>query len=146
MRRSGKAYAALLEWLEWVAETPEEGLALRDRFTIEQRQAGWLAAKEQLYDLEPVERVPLVNARRTTALLLSLPEDVRVSRVWQYELIERLAPGLTAYPFNPPDRHFRLARAVERRLRHPLASARGLGRRARRALHHVLPERREDRP
>jgi hypothetical protein len=132
--RSRAAHAALGEWLAWVAETPEAGLTLRDRFTIEQRQAGWLAAKEQLYDLDPVERVVLVNARRTYALLLSLSEEVRVSRVWQYDLVRRAAPELAVYPYNPPDRHFGLARAAERRLRHPLASAQRLGRRARRTV------------
>jgi hypothetical protein len=125
------AGAAMLEWLEWVEATPTEDVELRDRFTIEQLHAGWLSSKEQLYDLDVVERVHVLNALRTVGLMLSLPREARESRRWQYELIERLAPALAAYPYNPPDRYFGLPAAARRRARHPVAFAQRLGRRVR---------------
>lgn len=119
------------EWLQWVSESPQPSLELRDRFSIEQRYAGWLSSKEQLYDLDAVERVPLLNASRIIGMLLSLPEEARVTRRWQHELIGQIAPDLAALPYNPPDRFFGVVPAVWHRARHPLVSARRVGRRAR---------------
>ena len=124
--------SAMLEWLQWVAATPTEQVELRDRVTIEQRHAGWLSAKEQLYDLDLVERVHILNAHRIVGLLLSLPEEARVSRRWQYELVERLAPELSVYPCNPHAVLFGLAPAVGHRARHPISATQRVGRRARR--------------
>jgi hypothetical protein len=96
------AALGLAEWLEWADETPQEHLDWRDRFFLEQRQAGWLSAKEQVYDLLPLRRFFALNAASTHALLLSIPESQRLDSRVQRELIRRLAPDLDELPYNPP--------------------------------------------
>ena len=71
---SSTAALGLQEWLEWVLDHPQEHLDWRDRFFIEQRQAGWLGAKEQLYDLGRLERFPILNSALNYSLLLGVPE------------------------------------------------------------------------
>jgi hypothetical protein len=100
------ATAGLQEWLTWVQAHPQQHLDWRDRFFLEQRQAGWLSAKEQVYDLNSLERFPLLNAGRIYSLLLSIPEPQRLGSLVQIALLKQLAPELLKYPFNPPDTHF----------------------------------------
>lgn len=100
------ATAGLREWLEWTLENPQENLDWRDRFFIEQRQAGWLSSKEQLYDLVNLERFPILNAARNYSLLLGLEEKQRLDSLAQEELVRRLAPNLLKYPFNPDKQYF----------------------------------------
>lgn len=97
------ATTGLQEWLEWVKKNPQVNLDWRDRFFIEQRQAGWLSAKEQLYDLTPLERFPILNAARNYAILLGVPESQRLDSVMQAKIIGQIAPALLKYPFNPKD-------------------------------------------
>lgn len=110
---TSSATAGLKEWLTWVLEHPQAHLDWRDRFFIEQRQAGWLAAKEQLYDLLPLERVPILNAARNYAILLGVPPEQRLGSVVQAEMIRRTAPFLLQYPFNPTDRELGLLQTIE---------------------------------
>ncbi len=100
------ATAGIRDWLEWVLAHPQEHLDWRDRFYIEQRQAGWLSSKEQLYDLTKLERFPVLNAARNYSLLLSLQQSQRLGSLVQTELIRQLAPELLKYPCNPPDEYF----------------------------------------
>lgn len=106
------ATAGVRDWLEWVIENPQEHLDWRDRFFIEQRQAGWLSSKEQLYDLSKLERFPVLNAARNYTLLLGLEESQRLGSLAQVELIRRLAPQLLNYPFNPQDQYFGILRVT----------------------------------
>ncbi|MEL6814898.1 MAG: hypothetical protein AAFN12_15815 [Cyanobacteria bacterium J06560_2] len=106
------AVIGLRAWLRWALQNPQAHLDWRDRFFIEQRQAGWLSAKEQVYDLLPLERFPILNAGRTYALLLSLPENQRLNSLVQADLIAQIAPELAAYPYNPKDAHFGLFTAI----------------------------------
>jgi hypothetical protein len=100
---SGSSAAeGLAEWLDWVLATPQEHLDWRDRFYLEQRDAGWLSAKEQVYDLLPLRRFFALNAAATHSLLLSVPEAQRLGSRVQRELIWRLAPDLDDVPYNPP--------------------------------------------
>jgi hypothetical protein len=126
------ATAGVRDWLEWALQHPHEKLDWRDRFFIEQRQAGWLSSKEQLYDLGGPERFPVLNAARTYALLLGLDEHQRLGSVVQVELMRRIAPELLRYPFNPPDRHFGIFRAFAIRARQdPLSVSRKVGKKLR---------------
>lgn len=100
---TSSAVTGLQAWLEWVQQHPQANLDWRDRFFIEQRQAGWLSAKEQLYDLMPVERFPILNASRNYAILLGVPESQRLDSVIQAEIIHQIAPSLMQHPFNPKD-------------------------------------------
>lgn len=109
---TSSATAGVRDWLEWALEHPHEHLDWRDRFFIEQRQAGWLSSKEQVYDLTRLERFPILNAARNYALLLGLEEDQRLGSLIQVELIRRIAPELLKYPFNPNDGYFGIIRAT----------------------------------
>ncbi len=100
------ATKGLREWLTWVQTHPQEHLDWRDRFFLEQRQAGWLSAKEQVYDLDSLERFPILNSARIYSLLLSIPESKRLGSLVQVELLKQLAPKLLKYPFNPADTYF----------------------------------------
>jgi hypothetical protein len=94
------------DWLEWVKKNPQENLDWRDQFFIEQRLAGWQSSKEQLYDLTKTERIPIINAARNYALMLSLEESCRVDSLHQVDLISRAVPQLSKYPYNPPNNYF----------------------------------------
>ena len=100
------ATEGLRQWLTWVQAHPQEHLDWRDRFFLEQRQAGWLSAKEQVYDLNSLERFPILNCATIYSLLLSIPETKRLGSLVQVELLTQLAPELLKYPFNPPDKYF----------------------------------------
>lgn len=110
---NSSATAGLQEWLAWVLDHPQENLDWRDRIFIEQRQAGWLSSKEQLYDLNNLERFPILNASRTYALLLGLEEEQRLGSLVQMDLIEQIAPDLLKYPFNPDDLYFGFWQALK---------------------------------
>lgn len=103
---NNSAIPGLRDWLAWVIQHPQENLDWRDRFFLEQRQAGWLSSKEQLYDLVKLERFPILNAARNYSLLLGFPENQRLGSKLQVEMIRRLAPALLKYPFNPPNEYF----------------------------------------
>ena len=100
------AVIGMREWLSWVQQHPQPYLDWRDRFFLEQRQAGWLSSKEQVYDLTDLIRFPILNASRIYCLLLSIPETQRLGSLVQVALLERLAPQLCRYPFNPADEQF----------------------------------------
>ena len=128
------ALIGIRDWLTWVRETPDGQLDWRDRLFMEQRQAGWLSAKEQLYDLLRLERFPILNASRNHALLLRIPERERLGERIPTALVSRFAPGLLEYPLNPPDRHFVLVRPGHVFRRNVLRLCRRLAARARRTI------------
>ncbi|MEM6351712.1 MAG: hypothetical protein AAF766_13215 [Cyanobacteria bacterium P01_D01_bin.14] len=109
---NSSAIAGIRSWLDWALQHPQAGLDWRDRFFLEQRQAGWLSAKEQVYDLLPLERFPILNAARTYALLLGIPERQRLDSLVQADLIAQISPELAAYPYNPKDAHFGVLSAI----------------------------------
>jgi hypothetical protein len=114
---SSPAVADLDAWLTAMRADPIPHLDWRDRFYLEQRLCGWLSAIEQALDLTGRERFHVVNAEDTYRILLGLPQDVRRTGQHQRDLIERTAPKLLRFPFNPPDEAFPMA-AVLQRLRH----------------------------
>ncbi|WP_420349088.1 hypothetical protein [Pelagibius sp.] len=117
------ARAGLTAWLDWIRETPQPHLDWRDRLYLEQRQAGWLAAKEQVSDLNAVERFPVLNCARLYALILSIDASARRGSDLQRDLIAATLPGLLSLPFNPPDRAFLIRRpdlVLRRRARRTL--------------------------
>lgn len=101
--KSSPARAELREWFDWVDQTPQPGLHWQDRFFLEQRQTGWLGAKEQLHDVARLERMPIMNTLRVHSLLLSVNRNARLHRTLQLELIRRTQPELLEFPFNPGD-------------------------------------------
>jgi hypothetical protein len=91
---------ALLEWVNWVKQTPTEGLDWRDRFYLEQRVAGWLSSIEQSLDLTGTERFYIINSHNIISLLLSIPVEKRKTSQHHIDLIEKMFPDLLKYPFN----------------------------------------------
>ena len=106
------ATKGLQEWLTWILAHPESNLDWRDRFFLEQRQAGWLGTKEQVYDLANVERFPILNCAYLYSLFLSIPAEQRLGSQIQITLLHRLSPDLMTYPFNPSDFYFGLWQIV----------------------------------
>lgn len=98
---------AFLEWMNWAAQTPTEGVDWRDRFYIEQRVAGWLSGVEQSLDLTETECFYLVNCHDIVSLLLSIPVEKRKATAHHIDLIRKMSPALLKHPFNPPDSDFR---------------------------------------
>ncbi len=103
--------AALAIWLAAVVEheasqRPADRLDWRDRIYLEQRTAGWQAAKEQVYDLDRHERFFPINGARTIGLLLAIDPERRATGHHRRDLIERAEPRLLAEPFNPPGSSF----------------------------------------
>jgi hypothetical protein len=130
LESSAEIRDAFREWLEWVELTPQAHLDWRDRFYLEQRLAGWQSAKEQVYDMLALERVPIVNSGRLYSLMLEVDEARRITRQLQWDLVERLCPPLAAFPANPTPRELGFHRAIAVKLRDdPVGLARmGLGR------------------
>jgi hypothetical protein len=91
-------------WAEWAAARPWHTIDWRDRFYLEQRVGGWLAALEQALDLCAPERLHLANSDRTLAALLSIPVEQRTGDGHHRVLVERFAPQLLTLPLNPPER------------------------------------------
>ncbi len=106
------ATAGLQEWLMWILAHPEPHLNWRDRFFIEQRQAGWLSSKEQVYDLVDLVRFPILNCALLNSLLLSIPVEQRLNSQIQTALLDRISPNLMSYPFNPSDSSFGLGQII----------------------------------
>ncbi|MEP6596347.1 MAG: hypothetical protein ABJA71_10395 [Ginsengibacter sp.] len=113
--------AALSEWMEWVKQTPTEGLDWRDRYYLEQRVAGWLSSIEQSLDLTDTERFYVVNSFDIMSLLLSIPLEKRRTAEYVIDLIHIMFPDLPQLPFNPPDPTLRrLRKKVTKISRTPL--------------------------
>ena len=122
------AAEGLTEWFAWARDHPHPNLDWRDRIFLEQRQAGWLASKEQLFDLNRLERIPILNAATIYARILGLSAAHRTGSSLQQSMIEALRPDLADFPFNPSDRMF-LARyphlVLRRRYRRLMKKATG---------------------
>ena len=105
--KTSVATASLKEWLDWILAHPQENLNWRDRFYLEQRHTGWLSSKEQLYDLNDLNRFPILNSAYLYSLFLGIKEERRLNSEIQKDLIDRTAPKLNKYAFNPNDFHFK---------------------------------------
>ncbi|MDJ0599847.1 MAG: hypothetical protein QNJ37_13505 [Crocosphaera sp.] len=106
------ATEGLKQWLAWVKKYPQDNLDWRDRFYLEQRQGGWLSAKEQVYDLAILERFPILNCANIYCLLLSIKEEKRLGSLVQEELMSQCMPEILKYPFNPDDSYFGIAKII----------------------------------
>jgi hypothetical protein len=89
------------EWVTWAQLHPAE-FDWRDRFYLEQRLGGWLAAIDQGLDLAGVSKIHLASCTNFIADGLSLPYAMRRAGIPHDELIRRMAPALTRFPVNPP--------------------------------------------
>ncbi|WP_339384469.1 hypothetical protein [Oscillatoria sp. FACHB-1407] len=106
------ATAGIYDWLMWIYQYPQEGLDWQDRFCLEQGQAGWLSSKEQLYDMTPLERFPILNSAYNYSLVLSLSKEQRTGSKIQQDLIRQTYPKLLKYPIHLPDYYLRTLKTL----------------------------------
>lgn len=92
--------SALGEWLDTVRLAPTPAVDIRDRFYLEQRAGGWVAAIEQSLDLLPFTSVQLANCSALLSVLLSADEDARKTCALNLETIRLLQPSLLEYDIN----------------------------------------------
>lgn len=110
-------FKGIEEWAEWMTRTLQPGLDWRDRFYLEQRLAGWLSSLEQGLDLVGYTRLHAANCHDVVSLLVDVDNERKIGNRHHVDLIERTAPGLLQYPFNPPDsRATKFAKRLRRRV------------------------------
>jgi len=100
------ATPAVVEWIDWVRQTPHADLDWRDRLYIEQRLGGWRSAYEQSLDLLQADHVFPMNSSRAFSLMQSVPVEKRARGQHHIDLIERMAPRLAGFPMNPAYDYF----------------------------------------
>jgi hypothetical protein len=107
---------AIEEWIEWSQRTPHEEMDWRDRFYWEQRLGGWLSSIEQSLDLINANRFYAANSHYFFSYILQIPVEKRGRSQHHIDLIERMAPSLLAFPFNPLPIKQRTLRWLKRKL------------------------------
>lgn len=128
MPGNGRAHPALVcaieEWVDWVRQAPEEGLDWRERLYIEQRIGGWLSSIEQSLDLINGQTFHLPNSHQYLSYVTQISAIRRIGKRHQAELIRRMAPELSRFPFNPPAPWpTRIVRRAKRALKQALPTA-----------------------
>ena len=107
-------------WLYTVRQNPIEHLDIRDRFYVEQRVGGWVAAIEQSLDIHDFTSIQIANCAALLSVLLSCNEQERGSLALSYQTISLLEPAVLDFAVNKPspsDRLRRLLSALKQRLR-----------------------------
>jgi hypothetical protein len=105
---------ALDAWIAWTQQTAHDELDWRDRFYLEQRMGGWLSAIEQSLDVLAAVRVQVANSQVYFAQVLQIAPEQRRRSQHHCDLINRMAPELGRFPFNPPPPvHQRIRRKLQ---------------------------------
>ena len=96
-----KQAQSLSKWVNWVRKTKQENIDWRDRYYWEQRVTGWLACTEQALDLVNIERLVPSNSLLFYNIMLNIPEEIRLKKKHQIDMIKLLSPELLKPAFNP---------------------------------------------
>lgn len=91
---------ALREWIEYAGNNPIKDVDIRDRFYIEQRVNGWVAAIEQSMDINDFVSLQIANCANLISVLLSATEEERKRLALSFEPIRLMTPDLLKYPVN----------------------------------------------
>jgi len=91
------------EWIEYTDKFPIDNLDIRDRFYIEQRVGGWVAAIEQSMDLNDFTSIQIANCAALISILASATNDEREKLSLSYDVIKILKPELLSYGINVRD-------------------------------------------
>lgn len=91
---------AFNKYLKYIEDNPIPYIDVRDRFYIEQRVGGWVAAIEQALDINDWISLQVANSREMVSLLLSATESERQSAALSVGCIDRLYPQLNDYAYN----------------------------------------------
>lgn len=101
------------EWINWVIRTPHKDLDWRDRLYLELRLAGWMSSNVQAIDLIDAEIFHPVNSHFYFSHILQIPEEKRCVSQHHVDLINRMAPELLEFPFNPSPIHKSLLKKIK---------------------------------
>ncbi|MFV2064628.1 MAG: hypothetical protein ACC726_14130, partial [Chloroflexota bacterium] len=94
--------AGVEAWADWILGAGRQAdLDWRDRFYLEQRMGGWLSAGLQGFDISARRQIHIANCDALLADLLNVPLAERRAGTHEAALVERLAPALAAFPYNP---------------------------------------------
>lgn len=89
-------------WAEWILDQgTQDDLDWRDRFYLEQRMGGWLSSGLQGFDISGRRQIHIANCDALLADLLSVPTAQRRAGTHEAALVERLAPVLAGFAYNP---------------------------------------------
>lgn len=103
---------ALDEWLATVRDNPDGFADIRDRFYVEQRVGGWVAAIEQSMDMNEFLSIQIANCAELLSILLSSNEEERRSLALSYETTRLLEPRVLEIPVNQKGLRDRVSRIV----------------------------------
>lgn len=91
---------AFKKWLDYQAANPMFGIDIRDRFYLEQRVNGWVAAIEQSLDINQFVSIQIANCSAILNCLLGATDKEREGLKLSLTLIEQLDKRLLDYPIN----------------------------------------------
>lgn len=94
--------AAFNEWLDYQDKYPMFGIDIRDRFYLEQRVNGWVAAIEQSLDINAFVSIQIANSSVILGSLLYATQEDRKKLHLPVELIRHLNGKLLDFPINKP--------------------------------------------
>lgn len=94
--------AAFNEWLDYQDKFAMFGIDIRDRFYLEQRVNGWVAAIEQSLDINAFVSIQIANSSVILGSLLYATQDDRKNLHLSVELIRHLNEKLLDFPINKP--------------------------------------------
>lgn len=97
---SRKQQLALSEWLQYAKDFPIDFIDIRDRFYIEQRVGGWVAALEQALSINKWNSIQLANNREVISILLSATAEEREKLLLTNNSIRVLDNRLLNYSIN----------------------------------------------
>lgn len=94
------------KYIEWVDKYPIEGLSWADRITFEQLMGIWDGNENQGKDLfsRDIFMFHPGNSMEIFALILALPKEKRMNRLWEKEIANMFIPELKSIPYNAPSK------------------------------------------
>lgn len=95
-----KQARALSDWVEYAKNNPIDYIDIRDRFYIEQRVNGWVAAIEQSLDINDFTSIQIANCSELISILLSATKEERERLALSFDSIKLMTPELMKYPVN----------------------------------------------
>lgn len=88
---------------EWVRETPQKRLSMRNRFMLEQRVASWVSSNMQGTDImDNTKYFHLANSRLLLDILLSFPLEMRAKKLHQKLITQVACPAIADIRYGEP--------------------------------------------
>ena len=92
------------KYIEWVEENPINGMSWADRITFEQLMGIWDGNENLGKDLFSHDTFLFnpANSMEIFALILALPREKRIDRLWEKEIATIIIPEFKNIPYNKP--------------------------------------------